>query len=94
MKIGIVELRGMYIPTATGNAGTPASSSVMAISTPMTTSPHSRVPPRMPWMIDANNCGCGAEKPFGASSPLSIFVASRWIGKSVRYFGRPWSSTR
>ena len=43
---------GRYMPTANGSDGTPASSSATAISTPMTTSPHWSLPPRMPSMIE------------------------------------------
>ena len=58
--MGVVELSGMYIPTAKGNAETPASSMDTAMSAPRITSPQARVPPRMPSAIEANSCGCGA----------------------------------
>src|SRR3954447_15852291 len=51
MKIGVLDASDRYMPTATGSAETPHSSSVTAMSAPAMMSDHSSVPPRMPWMM-------------------------------------------
>jgi hypothetical protein len=48
MKIGVEEASERYIPTATGSAETPHSSSAIAIMMPVMIRPHSSVPSRMP----------------------------------------------
>ncbi len=95
MKMGIVEPSDRYMPTATGSAATPHSSSAIAIITPVMMSAHWSVPPKIPLMMLANSPGCGAsEKSFGASLPASSFSFRRLIGTSARYTGLPFSFTR